>query len=91
MLNSYSLFYLTLNQANIIAFLSEPSLIGSNASSSNSSCNCRNNLFPVFSALVSKHFTIDTIADMPIHQRQPSIIFKWSIGWPNAGGVALEA
>lgn len=29
---------------------------------------CRNNLFPVFGALVPKHFFIDAFADMPIHQ-----------------------
>ena len=42
MLNIYFLPYLTLNQADIIAILSKPPLIGSNALSSNSSCNCRN-------------------------------------------------
>lgn len=42
MLNIYFLSYLTLNQTNTMALLSKPPLIGSNALSSNSSCNCCN-------------------------------------------------
>ncbi len=42
MLNIYFLSYLTLNQDNIMSVISESSLIGSNAFSSNASCNCRN-------------------------------------------------
>ncbi len=31
---------------------------------------CRHNPFPVFCTLIAKHFTVDALADMPIHQRQ---------------------
>ena len=61
MLNIYSLSYLTLNQANIIAFLSEPSLIGSNDSSSNSSCNCRNTVATIIFSISIFCFAVISI------------------------------